>query len=287
MRAPTQLSQAKPAGMGWAHCEVGRYLAAMQYFGSIGNPANEPLDSIVVDSIREKTWTAGTTTTTDELAVRSWRVDSTVREVQRIVEQEAIEPLQPGAIERDGVNRTLLKLAIRMTQMGFDDRVYMIDAGYSLDFWAQSVAVQWVSPTGVQELGRLGAEPNVETVDDIVIDGLLGVQILAIETPFGVSAPLTFYRAIEAESVLTLPIPRGARDVTIYQSAAGPASVEWTWSYGDPASFAPVWALGQVPFITGLRRTPTISVVPGATHIVSDVALLQDRFFTVVWTIQP
>lgn len=286
MNAPTQMSLPKPAGAGWAHCEVGRYLAALKYFGSIGSPTtitNFPL----VDSVRKKEWTAGTTTETDELAQRLWRVDSTVREVQRSVDQEPLTPLETRFIERDGVDRTLLKLAIRSTQMGFDDRTFIIDAGYSLEFWAQSVAVQWMAPVGVDAVQDMGLEPNVSTADAVVLDGLLGVQILAIESPIGAAAPLTFYRSIAAEGFLSLKIPRGARDVTIYQSAAGAASVEWTWSYGDPSSIAPVWALGQIPFITGMRRTPTISVVPGATHIVSDVDLLTDRLFTIVWTIQP
>lgn len=268
-------------GTGIAHCEVGRYLGAMKYFGSIGNPADEPLQSIVVDSLRRKAWTAGSKHT------RLWRVDSTVREVQRIVEQNPLTPVTNEVITQRGVDRTLLKLGITMTEMGFEERTFVIDAGSSLEFWAKEVEVRWMSPEGVDALGDMGPAPAVSTVDDIVIDGLLGVQILAIESPIGAAAPLTFYRAAEAESPIVLKIPRGARDVTIYQSAAGAASIEWTWSYGDPNDFVPVWALGQIPFITGLRRTPTISVVPGATHIVSDIALLTDRFFTIVWTIQP
>lgn len=286
MNARTHSRDEKPAGAGWAHCEVGRYLGALQYFGSIGSPGISTFP--LVDSVRNKEWTAGTQTKTDAQAQRLWRVDSTVREVQRQVEQSPLTPLQTSFIERDGGDRTLLKLAIRATQMGFDDRTFIIDAGYSLEMWAQSIVVQWLSPPLVNAVADLGPEPRVEAADAVALDGLLGVQILAIESPIGAAAPpLTFYRPVAAGSALTLKIPRGARDVTIYQTAAGAASAAWTWSYGDPASFAPVWALGDLPFITGLRRTPTLTLPPGATHIVSDIDLLTDRLFTIVWTIQP
>lgn len=269
----------EPYGAGLAHCDVGRYLAAMQYFGSIGNPGDPIVSPFpAVETVRTKEWTAGAN------RARLWRVVSTVREVQRRSGNEVLVPLQTGTIERDGRDQTLLKLGVSVTGMGFDPRLFLIDVGSSLELWGEKVTVRWIAPPGVDEVAP-GTTPAT-AVNQNIIDGLLGVQIVGIETPLTGGAHLTLHRTVGANAALAIPIPRGARDVTVYQTAAGAASIEWTWFYGDPNTVTPSWNLGALPFIAGQRRTDTISVVPGATHVVTDTAVLP-RFFTIVWTIRP
>jgi hypothetical protein len=280
MREQTQ-QQPNPCGCGESHCEAVR-TAVAQYFGSIGNAS-------VLTSFPQINTPGGTEWTAGARVQRLWRIVSTVAEVQRHSGQENfLTPLSEAAILQLGNSRSLLKLRIKVSEMGFEDglggRTFVIDAGSSLELWGAGVDVAYLKPAAVSQIQSPALALQAS---NSVIDGLIGVQILGIEAPLGHGAPLTDYRGVAAGDTLALTIPQGAKDVTIYQSAAGAASLTWQWFYGDPSGGLNMWPLGDLPFIAGQRRTHTISVVPGATHIVSDVAALTDRFFTVVWTIRP
>lgn len=264
-------------GCGEAHC-INSEDKQIQYFGAIGTgtPATFP----IVDRVRGASWLNGYG------KPRLWRVVSMVQEVQRFT-QGSLPPLQPGMILADGVYRSLLRLGISVSEMGFEAGTggrgpFLIDAGESLELWGTGVRVNWIAPAGINE--NAPAPPELAATG-LVLDGMLGVKIIGIETPLGHTAKLTDYRGILANARATIQVPAGASDVTIYQSSLGVASAAWLWNYGTFA--LPGFELGQIPFIAGQRRSHTISVAPSATHIVSDVDANNDRFFTVVWTIRP
>ncbi len=268
-------TETHPGGKGLAHCE-GNF-DVVQYFGALPNPAaDEDLpDFPLVDQIRTPLWTVKDDT-------RLWRVVSTVREVQRVDPANPLTPLAREQIEGQGVNRSLLKIRVSVGQMGFDPRDFLIDAGQSLELWGTSVTVNWVAPATVNAVP--GVLPDV-AANDMALDGLIGAHVIGIESPLGHRPVLTDYRGAAANAAPVLAIPRGAVDVTIYQSSAGGASTAFTFNYGAPAVGS--FELGEVPFIAGQRRSHTTSIVPGATHLVGDSGLQTIRFYTVVWTIQP
>jgi hypothetical protein len=263
-------------GSGEAHCHIARYKVA-QYFGSL--PAEISQFPVVDSVLRQHEWTAGTSERN-----RLWRILSTVREVQRDANEVPVTPLRPETIERDGRDRSLLKVAFSVTEMGFDPLLYIVDVGQPVELWGTRVTCRILGPPSIAELP---APPNEPTALGLVVDGLIGFQILGIETPIGSNPVLTDYRIVAAAAELSVPVPRGAVDVTVYQDSIGPASIAWRWFYGDPGNVAVALPLGELPFIAGQRRTHTVSVVPGVTHLQADVAALAARFFTIVWTIRP
>lgn len=275
-------------GGGLAHCVLERD-AVVTYFGSIFQ--EDPQQLAPVATQRNKQWTGGQSDELDTDAVRLWRVTSTVREIQRVVVEGSVSPLTPAQIIPFGLNRTLLKLAITATDMGSGGvpRRWLIDAGGSLEFWAQHVVVQWLAPPDVDDVN---VRPG-RTASGLVIDGQLGVKIIGIEAPLGGGAVLTDSLPVTAAvpgvdpGRIAIPIPRGARDVTVYQASAGTASVAWNWFYADPLLIGNAVDLGELPFIAGQRRTHTRSVVPAATHLVSEINNQSARLYTVAWTIQP
>lgn len=234
-------------------------------------------------------------------APRLWLVESFAIEVQRFQalgggplapltrDQITSTAALPAAVAPLGSSRTeksQLGIFIQGTRAA-GATVYDIDAGQSLEIYGATVQAGPLMPAGFVDVDNEGAA-NVAAVEGLLVDAIIGATVIPIEESVGRRFA---YRTVHAAPALNtravVPVPPGAVEATITQTGAGAASVQWETWYGDPAVAAQAVQAGEIPFIAGARQSEPMALTPAITHLRSDLDVLNARFFTIVFRIQP
>ena len=214
-------------------------------------------------------------------------VSSTASEIVRGADRE-IEVLNPvprrdlelGVAPPGGTfaRRSHMKLRVQITRED-GQRFIDIDAGESLEFYAQQISVHRLTPAGWVEVAPSGSTAEAT---GLVADVLVGVRILRVESTVGYrDATLTEHLPVLADAQPLVTVPPGARRLHIYQSTLGSASTEWTRWYGSPSGGGV--EVGSFPLASRVSGPVELG---NATHLRPD-ADSNDRIFTLVWTIRP
>lgn len=222
---------------------------------------------------------------------RLWLVSSYGREIQRFVAVGggALAPLGRDTVDQIAppagaslVERSQLGIFVTTTGVG-GARTFDLDSGQSIELYGTSVVGGPLMPPGFVVVdGQV-----VAGVVGLVVDAIIGCSVIPIEESQGHGwAYRTIHTAPAANTRAIVAIPPGATEVTIYQTGAGAASVVWETWYGSPAGAQAVQA-GVIPWIAGGRKSEPGEIVPSITHLRSDLDVLNNRFFTLVFRIQP
>ncbi len=191
-------------------------------------------------------------------------------------------PVFPAGIVASMSGRSEVKVSLGIND-GTNDRWLSFDVGQSIDFVAACATAVFHAPAGYLDVAT--AVPPVPPQTGLLIDAYVSVHFWEIEEPLQFRGHLTRHLFVPADTQVVIPVPDGAREVQIVQSTIGDAAAVFTLWYGDPTILAAATEHGTLAFEPGLRQTP-IKFVGDSTHLRSDLAET-DRFFTVVWQIEP
>ena len=219
---------------------------------------------------------------------RLWRIRATGLELQR----ESGDGLPPlgrsvilgsGGIPAGASQGGSLTFKVRIEACSVSGNyTFDIDCGQPIEVFAESVNATILGPAN----GFL-VTPATEllTLQGTLLDAVIATAINGAEESLGQrQAHLTQHFVVEAESQLSIPVPRYARRMQIY-TGSGPNPAQWTRWIGDPAVITGL-RTGTVDF-NGPNSVLESAAVGDETHLQTDNALNDDRFFTIVWTIRP
>jgi hypothetical protein len=158
--------------------------------------------------------------------------------------------------------------------------------GPPIEIWANYVQINILAPALHQEILEGVLFPWISGLTTINCFTDATLEVVPIEVGRGNRVTtLTMRQEAAANTAIAFEIPAFAKRVTFYQSGAGAAAVAFTFELGPLAAGS--LEIGTIPFIAAARRTDQIDVIPGATHILSDIDVANARLFTAVWEIEP
>ena len=227
----------------------------------------------------------------------SFRIAMTGREVQRTGNLTPLTIQQinsgtpppasppPGIVSSMGA-RSQVKVAIGIHDGASCPRYLLFDLGQTIEVAADCITIHWVAPAAFVNVDRF-LPGTVPAQAGLVIDALVAADIWEVESPIGeFRGHFTVSQFVAAGAQATIQVPDGTKAVRIFQSPLGNPAVSWTSFYGDPAITAGATACATLAFEPGLRRTPLLEI-GDETHIRSDLDGATDRFFHVVFQIEP
>lgn len=192
-------------------------------------------------------------------------------------------PLPAGAIRSDNVHayRAAVKCS---SESGF--AVFEIDLNQELELWAHRVEVALLGPTNGVSIPS-NFPPGSVTRTGFVVDSVVGCQIVPIESSKSCKeAHLTQFVRIAAAQQITIPVPRGAVLLKVYQGAplVAPATVMWTRQLAAAPALPVI--VGTISFAN--RESIDASAPVGAeSHLLTDIDPANARLFVLRWTIRP
>lgn len=225
-----------------------------------------------------------------------WMIQASTVEVLRSASEVVIAPLgnvsqvigpntalPVGAVRARG--RSQLKLQVT-AEASTTARTFFMDVGQTIELNADCIGIQYLAPDNFVEIS--GGQNLSVLRSGLVADVYTSVSLNRIEQSVGATeAIFTTNLFVTANTLLSVPVPPFAREVTIYQNSLGASSVQWTQWYGDPITVAGSIEAASLPWIAGLRRTQQETLIPDVTHLRTDADANADRFFTLRWVIRP
>ncbi len=255
---------------------------SVQAFGQYANAAGALAAERVVE---EQTWYPVEDTGCPHEGL--FRVSTWGVEVQRSNVNGGLSNLDAATILATGVQgRSRVGFQILVSDhVSPATRRYEIDAGQSLNLTASAVTVKAILP-GVSVVIPPGtAAGTAAAVLNEVYDAVAGAKILRVEEDQSTNEALrTRYLTVLANTAGIMQVPPGAREVSIYQTAAGVASPLWQMRAGPGAAGLIV---GVLPWIGATRRTEQQTLLPNVTELVTDIDVGNGRNFVAVFTIRP
>lgn len=191
-------------------------------------------------------------------------------------------PRFPAGIVASMSGRSEIKVSLGIND-GTNERWLSFDVGQTIDFVAECATAVFHAPTGYIDVSTTVA-PVAQ--NGLAIDTFLSVHFWEIEEPLQPRGHFTTSRFVLAGTQVTIPVPDGARGFRIEQSPLGAAAANWVGWYGDPNVLAGAIPHAVFSFVPGSRTTPFFEI-GDTTHIRSDLDAATDRFFHVVWQIEP
>lgn len=163
---------------------------------------------------------------------------------------------------------------------------FYLDVGQMVELYAFQANASLVGPPGAISITQENDanSPTPAQLTGLVVDARIGAMIMPVEAPTGLrEGKYTQIIPVAAGASVTVPVPKFAVAVRIYQDNVGASSGPWSRVVGPPA---PIFNVGQVAF---LGRTSLLvdSPLGRESSLVTDVNALNDRLFQVVWTIRP
>ncbi len=207
-------------------------------------------------------------------ADRLWMVGSTVEEQLLF----SAVPVGPPPRTPSASRRSAMRLRISVSDSA-GTSTYDVDLGQSLELYARSLYVALLAPRGAVAV----SDGQVAPQQGLVFHAQVGLRMLELDISRGARrASLTETVFIAAGQPAVQRVPGGA---------------VWLLAFAEPMAAVPVWrwlraesplgtaiALGQVAWDADAPRFETD--VPSATHVRIEPAV-EDRTFTLVWTIAP
>lgn len=201
-----------------------------------------------------------------------------------------LDPNSRVATIAPGINPSFTGLStgllarITLTSPAGKDMFEMTFGAPAIEVFATEVNVAIIGPGAWFEVYS-GAGPGVPlAANTIWADAIAGIEIMPIEESLSRNRTmLTMQRENGAGGTLYAGIPKHARSVTIYQSAAGVACTAWTMQAGVPTASM---GLGTIPFLAGARMSETVEIHPAASFIQSDIDQANARLFTIAWGLE-
>lgn len=223
---------------------------------------------------------------------RLWRVRSSGLQVLRAT-GDSVTPLRreqitnPNQLPAAASRSPILALKKRIKIQGYTEETNItIDIGESIELYGFSVDIDLVGPPGTIVVSDGVSTSLTATATGLVFDAALGVEVLAIEAPLGKKrAKLTQHVPVLLNTQPTIAVPTAATEVKILQTTAGTASTSWNRFVGDPAVHASIQT-GPITF-TGRISDDRANELGNATHLQTDLDAVNDRFYTLIWTIEP
>jgi hypothetical protein len=192
-------------------------------------------------------------------------------------------PVFPAGTVSSMSSRSQIKALLAIND-GTNERWLPFDMGQSIDFIAECATAHFMAPAGYIDVAT--SVPPIAAQNGLAIDAYVSVHFWEIEEPLQPRGHFTTCRFVPEGAQVTIPVPDGAKGFRIEQSPAGAAAVSWTGWYGDPNVLAGAIPHALFSFEPALRRTPFLEI-GDTTHIRSDLDAETDRFFHVVWQIEP
>jgi len=259
---------------------------ALHLFGSV---AAAPVSSLTYqDFVRHETFAANCD------CKRTFRVALGGREIQRSVADVATAPVALSAFNQPAApagasmtDRSQLKAAINLQDGSIGtSRRLLLDIGQTIEFVATCFSIAWLAPLAFIDVTGVEATTTA-TATGLVIDAFLSPGIWEIEAPTGLTrGVLTQHIRVFAGAQVSIPVPDGAKTVQIVQSAGGAQAALFTMHYGDPQVLALTVDAGVIAFDAGQRRTEIVDMAD-ANFLRTDLDAATNRFFTLVWAIEP
>lgn len=267
-----------------------------QMFCSWTTGVEDPTSLREIDQITPG-WTTGQPsakpTTMFDTCARLWLVALRGVEVYRVsnlpvepLSRSVIEngPLPVGAVRSDNVRAYRVRVKCS-TEAGY--AVFDLDLNQEVEFWAHRIEVTLMGPANALSIPS-NNPPGAITRNNLVVDTLLGCQLIPIETSRGCcTGRLTTYTRSPENTQTIVPVPRSAKSVKIYQGepvTAAP-SIRWARQIGA-APLTPVINVGGINF-SARESIDASSEIGIETHLVTDVDPVNPRLFIMNWTIKP
>lgn len=223
-----------------------------------------------------------------------WQITTSVVEYLRSSGEGTLNPLPALAINDPSLGggatrqmRSVIKLRANVSD-GAGPRELNMDMNQSVGVVSRKICSRLLTPAGARDVNNNNNTAGPEfALSGFVIDSFVTVAFTRMETPVNNNTAIFTTRTFSAAGTQTpIQIPPFARAVTVYQAAGtGAASVMWTQHLGNP-SVASI-EIGALPFIAGTRTTQQESINPDASFLRTDLDALNDRFYTLVWSIRP
>jgi hypothetical protein len=192
-------------------------------------------------------------------------------------------PLPAGASRSLGLHAYRLRVKV-MTPSEF--AVYEIDANQDAEFYGQAVEVNLIGPSNAVSIPS-NAVLETFSRNNFVVDSVVACSIYPIETSRCCDCYLTEFLRSPANTASVIRVPRGARELKIYQGNPGAAApaLRWTRFIGDPTVVAAI-DVGGLNFVQ--RESIDNSFPIGEeSHLQTDIEPVNARLFVLRWTIRP
>ena len=265
---------------GTSQCDSPRQI---QMFGSIQTTVNIS-DFVPLTTVREAT--EQIPCFYNEPTERLWRVRVSGAELQRfsagavlpLTRSQILGPATPATTSRGG--SVTYKLRVKVCSRSGNYQFFM-DSGQPIEVYGNRIQVAVVGPVNAFEV----SPDSVATLAGVLIDSILGISILAAETPIGQrEVRLSQHIHVAAAARPAIAVPEHARSVKVYTGLG--ATAGWTRHIGDPTVFAEAIPAGTIDFAAGTSIDAS-NPVGDETHLRVDLDNANPRFFTIVWTIRP
>lgn len=163
--------------------------------------------------------------------------------------------------------------------------IFFLDIGQTVETYALQVNANIVGPPGSISITAQNdsASAAPAQLTGLVIDVRIGAVFEPIEAPTGLrEGKYTQIIPVPLATIVTVPVPKFARAVRIYQDALGAGSGPWRRFVG-PAGGLDV---GQIAF-AGRASQEVDGEIGRESSLITDANLINARLFQVIWTIRP